>query len=108
MERSSVYVHLNFLTSLREIGGRRLLLQNMTSSQTKAVCEVVKRLVDVTINPLRRDVHALERKRTALRTLASDRVSVSRKKAIMRRNHSLIPIILRERYVIVTIADELE
>ena len=106
MNRSRVFTNLNFLASLREVRGRRQLLQNMTSAQTKAVCEVAKRIVDGTINPLRRDAQTFDRKRTVLRTLASDRVNVARKKQVLKRHTTLLHVLLHERYVVLTIIDE--
>jgi len=102
-----VYRHLNFLTSLRDAGQRRQLLMNMTSSQTKTLCEIAKRIADGTITILRRDAETFARKRLVLRTLASERVGVSRKKEVLKRHHTLLPILLRERYIIETIIDEI-
>ena len=79
----------------------------MTSAQTEAVCEVAKRVVDGTINPLRRDIRVFGRKRLALSTLASDRVTLTRKKETLRRHRRLLPVLLRERYVIRTIIEEI-
>lgn len=107
MENSRVYRHLNFLASLRETRGRRQLLQNMTSAQTKAVAEVAKRIADGTINPMRRDVATIERKRLAIRTLASTRESLARKKQVLKKHHALLTVLLRERYVIRTVVEEI-
>ena len=107
MAQSLVYRHLNFLTSLRDVGQRRQLLMNMTSFQTKALCEIAKRIADGTITILRRDAESFARKRLVLRTLASKRVGVSRKKETLKKNSSLIPLLVRERYIIGSIIDEI-
>jgi len=106
MDRSSVYRQFNFLIALRDIQNRAQLLRNATSAQTKALCQIVKRIVDGTINPLRRDVGTFTRKRLVLRTLTSSRVSVSRKKALLQRHGSLVATIVREVYLIRVIMDE--
>ena len=107
MDRSGVYVHFNFLTALRQANRRSQLLRNMTSSQTKALCAIARRIADGTINPLRRDVQSFARKRLVLRSLASDRVSTARKKTILRRHESLVATMVREIYLIRAIMDEL-
>jgi len=66
MEQSLVYRHLNFLTSLCVVGQRRQLLMNITLSQTKALCEIAKRVADGTINILRREAETFARKRLVL------------------------------------------
>ena len=93
MEHSTVFVNLHYLKSLREARGRPQLLQNTTSVQTQAVCEVAKRVVDGTINPLRRDVRVFSRKRLVLITLSSDRVSVVRKKEVIKNHPTLLPVV---------------
>lgn len=108
MNHSRVYQNLNFLLHLKEaaVSARKNLLSNMISGQVEAIAEVATRVVNGVINPLRRDVQLFERKRLLLRTLASNRVSSSRKKALLRRHHSIVPVLLRIRYVISTILDE--
>ena len=106
MDHSRVYLQFNFLISLREARGRRQRLSNMTSAQTKALCQIAKRIADGTINPLRRDVGIFDRKRLVLRTLASGQVSVSRKKTLLQRHGSLVATMVREVYLIRVIMDE--
>ena len=78
----------------------------MNSNQMKALAEVAKRVINGTISPMRRDLQTFEQKRLLLRSLASSRVSFDRKKALLRRHHSLVPILLRTVYLIQTILDE--
>jgi hypothetical protein len=73
---------------------------NMTGSQMNAIAQVAARLVNGTINPLKRDVQLLERRRHLLRSLASENVSLTRKKSLLRRHHSLVPILLRPQYLL--------
>ena len=108
MNRSSVYVHLNYLISLRDTRGRRQLIRNMTSGQTRAIAEIAKCITNASIQILRRDVRTFESKRLFLRTLASDSVTWARKKSLLLTHHTLLPVLLREVYVIQTIGYELQ
>ena len=107
MEHSMVYLNLNYLASIRNAMSRRQLLRNITANQMKAVCEVAKRIVNGTINPLRRDVRLFNRLRLVLRSLASDTVTFATKKGVLRRYRTLLPVLLREMYIIQTIMDEI-
>ena len=107
MDRSRVYLCYNYLSALRVVQNRRQLLRHITSSQVHALAEIAKRLTDGTITALRRDVLHLRRKRLVLRTLASNRVSLSRKKALSQRHSSLVATMVREVYMIRTIMAEL-
>ena len=78
----------------------------MTSSQKEAVAEIARRVVNGVINIMRRDVQLFRRKRLVLETLASRTVSSARKKALIRRHHSLVPVLIRTLYLIRTILDE--
>ena len=81
-------------------------VQNITSGQLLAIGGVAKRITNGHINPLRRDVQLFERRRLVLRTLASPRVSIDRKKRLVQRYHSLVPSVLKSVYLIQTIEDE--
>lgn len=107
MDYLKVYLSFNYLTSLRAKRGRRQLLHNITSAQIKAINEVAKRITDGTINPMRRDVAVFERKQLVLRSLASKQVTVARKRVILQRHYTMLPIMLRTIYMIVTIVDEI-
>ena len=108
MNHSRVYGKINSLLQLQgaTISNRKNLLINMTLSQMKAIAEVAKRVINGTINPMRRDIQMFERRRLLLRSLASSRVSLDRKKALLKRHHSLVPILLRTVYLIQTILHE--
>ena len=58
----------------------KTMLQNVTRLQMSSIREVVKRLINGTINPLRRDALLFERRRLLLRTLASHTVSLGERK----------------------------
>lgn len=109
MNSSKVYIKLNFLLHLKDaaVSVRKTLLSNMTSSQMDAIVEVAKRVTDGTVHPARRDVRLFERKQILLRSLASDHVSFSRKKTLLRRHHSLVPVLLRTVYLMITVLDEI-
>ena len=108
MENSQVYRSLHYLITVRYAASsdRKRLLQNITNEQLFAVGEVAKRLMNGHINPLRRDTHLFQSRRLMLRTLSSPRVSVERKKQLIRRYHSVIPSMLKNIYLIQTIVDE--
>lgn len=110
MNHSKVYQNLNFLLQLKDaaVPVRKNLLSNMTSGQVEAIAEVTIRVVNGVINPIRRDVQLFERKRLLLRSVASNRVSTLRKKTMLRRHHSIIPALLRTRYLIRTILNEVQ
>lgn len=109
MNQSHVYLRLNFLLQLKDasVPTRKNIISNMTSSQMKAIAQVAIRLINGTINPARRDVQLLERRRLLLRLLASDSVSVRRKKSLLKRHHSVVPVLLRPSYLFDTILDEI-
>ena len=85
---------------------RKTMLQNITQDQLLAIGEVAKRINNGHINPLRRDAQLFERRRLMLRTLASTRVSIDRKKQLVQRYHFLVPSVLKSVYLIQTIVDE--
>lgn len=109
MEHSKVFRSIRYLATLRDAlpVDRRTLLRNITRLQMSSIREVAKRLTNGTINPLRRDARLFERRRLALRTLGSNRVSFQRKKALVNRHSSFIPSMLRSVYLIQTIVDEI-
>ena len=108
MEHSQVYRSIHYLIEVRNATptDRKRLLQNITTDQVLAMREVAKRLTNGRINPLRRDARLFQSRRLMLRTLASPRVSVERKKLLIRRYHSVIPSMLKKVYLIQTIVDE--
>lgn len=105
---SKVYTKLNFLLQLQSetIVLRKQLLSNMSDEQLEAIVEVVSRHVNGVINPMRRDIQLFQRKDLLLKTVASRLVSLARKKRLLRRHHSIIPIILRTVYLVKAILDE--
>lgn len=108
MEHSQVYQSIRYLAAVRNATttDRNTLLQNITRDQLLAIGEVAKRLINGHINPLRRNAQLFERRRLMLRTLASPRVSVERKKRLVNRCHSVVPSMLKVVYLIQTIVDE--
>ena len=108
MEHSQVYRSIHYLMEVRNATptDRKRLLQNTTTDQVLAMREAAKRLTNGHINPLRRDAGLFQSRRLMLRTLASPRVSVERKKRLIRRYHSVIPSMLKSVYLIQTIVDE--
>jgi len=108
MEHSKVYGRIHFLLYLKDesVSGRKIALTNITSGQVEAISVVAERVVNSVVSPMRRDVPLFRRKRTILRTLSSKDVSFTRKKALLRHNHSLIPVLLRTPYLIQVILDE--
>ena len=108
MEHSQVYWSIHYLIEVNNATptDRKRLLQNITTDQVLAMREVAKRLTNGHINPLRRDTRLFQSRRLMLRTLASPRVSVERKKRLIRRYHSVIPSMLKSVYLIQTIVDE--
>jgi hypothetical protein len=109
MNQSQVYRKLNFLLQLKDatVSARKNMITNMTGGQVKAIAQVAKRLVNGTINPPRRDVHLLERRRNLLRSLASENVSLTRKKSLLLRCYSFVFVLLRPSYLVDTIMDEI-
>ena len=58
----------------------KTMLRNITRHRILAIGHVETRLINGTINPIRRDVQLVERNRVILRALSSHRVSFDRKK----------------------------
>lgn len=110
MERSEVYPSIHYMTTLRDASDtdRKRMLQNVNVRQLTAIGQVAKRLINGTINPLRRDVRVLERRRMMLKAMASARVSADRKKSLVKRYHSVIPVMLNSVYLIQTVLDEVK
>ena len=109
MEHSRVYLRLHFLLYLKDtsVEERQTALMNITPGQLKAIGEVVSRVLQGVMSLMRRDVQLFQRKRTVLRTVVSPNVTFARKKALLRRHHSLIPRLLRAPYLIQTILHEI-
>ena len=105
MEDSQVYRSIHYLieVNIATPTDRKRLLQNITTDQVLAMREVAKRLTNGHINPLRRDARLFQSRRLMLRTLPSPRVSVERKKRLIRQYHS---VIMKSVYLIQTILDE--
>ena len=108
MEHSQVYQSIHYLAAARNAAPtrRKTMLQNITRDELLAIGEVAKRLINGHINPPRRDAQLFERRRLMLRTLASPRVSVERKKRLVNRCHFVVPPMLKVVYLIQTIIDE--
>ena len=108
MDHSQVYRYIQYLIEVNNATptDRKRLLQNITTDQVLAMREVAKRLTNGHINPLRRGARLFQSRRLMLRTLASPRVSVERKKWLILRYNSVIPSMLRSVYLIQTIVDE--
>ena len=108
MEHSRVYRRLQFLLYLKDasVQDRKIALMNITRSQLEAINEVASRVIHGVVSPMRRDVQTFRHKRTVLRALVSQHVAFSRKKALLRRHHSLLPRLLRPLYLIQTIVHE--
>ena len=108
MEHSHVYQSIHYLAAVRNATptDRKTLVQNITRDQLLAIEEVAKRLINGHINPPRRDAQLFERRRLMLRTLASPRASVERKKRLVNRRHSVVPSMLKVVYLIQIIVDE--
>ena len=109
MNLSTVYPYRHFLLRLVEASAsnRKTMLRNLLSGQIKAISTVAKRLNNGTVNPVRRDVQTLERKRLLMRSLASSNVSTGRKKSMLVRHQSIITVLLRPVHLIETILDEI-
>lgn len=108
MEYSRVYARIHFLLCLKDasVADRRAMLTNLTRAQLQSLVEIIIRVVNGVISPMRRDAPLFERKRQLFRTFTSARVSFTRKKALLKRNHSLLPRLLRVPYLIQVILDE--
>ena len=110
MEHSKVFRSIHYLTALGDATptDRKTMLQNATRLQMSAIREVAKRIINGTINPLRRDARLFDRKILMLRTLASHTVSFQRRKALVNRHSSYLPSMLRSVYLIQSILDEIQ
>ena len=109
MERSQVYPLINYLVILREttLTGRKTMLCNITRRQLRAISVVATSLLSGRINPLKRDSTFLKRSKGILETLSSRRISFERKKRLLNRHHSLIPVMLKTIYLIKTIVGDM-
>lgn len=102
MERSVVWLRIYFLRALRD-GDRttRLyMIDAMNREQMNAMTRVVKFLLNGRIHVMGRDALVFARFDTMMRGLVSRRVSLDRKKTSLKRHLSLLPRLLRGRYLI--------
>ena len=108
MDHSKVYQRIHFLLYLKDapVTERQMMITNITPGQLDAIIEVIVRIVNGIVSPLRRDVQLFHRRQRLFRTITSSRVSFTRKKALLRRHHSIVPIILRTPYLIQVILHE--
>ena len=83
------------------------MLYNITRCQLRAIACVATRLCNGRIYPVRRDVSLLERSKAMLRSLSCPRIGFERKKRLLKRHISKIPVILNTVYLIKTIVDEM-
>ena len=109
MKPSRVYPLIHYLVTLRETTpeGRKTMLYNITRRQLRAIACVATRLCNGHINPLRRDASLLLRSKAMLRSLSCPRIGFERKKRLLKRHVSKIPVILKTVYLIKTIVDEM-
>ena len=109
MKSSRVYPLIHYLGTLRETTpeGRKTMLYNISRRQLRAIACVSTRLCNGRINPLRRDAPLLERSKAMLRNLSCPRIGFERKKRLLKRHVSKIPVILKTVYLIKTIVDEM-
>ena len=104
-----LYPLINYLVILRErtLTGRKTMLCNITRRQLRAISVVATSLLSGRINPLKRDSTFLKRSKGILETLSSRRISFERKKRLLNRHHSLIPVMLKTIYLIKTIVGDM-
>ena len=104
-----MYPLINYLVTLREttLTGRKTMLCNITQCQLRVIAVVATSLLSGRINPLRRDSTCLKRSKGILETLSSQRISFERKKCLLNRHHSLIPVMLKTIYLIKTIVGDI-
>lgn len=109
MEHSKVFTRIHFLLHLKDapVLERKTMLTNITPGQLEALGEVAVRAENGVLNIMRRDVQTFNNKQTLLRTLGSQNIAFRRKKALIRRHHSVIPRLLRTWYLIQVIQDEI-
>ena len=81
------------------------MLCNITRRQLRAISVVAT--TSGRINPLKRDSTFLKRSKGILETLSSRRISFERKKRLLNRHHSLIPVMLKTIYLIKTIVGDI-
>lgn len=104
-----MYPKINFLDVLKtaDRDKRLSMLRNISPSQISAIARVAKCVASGKINPQRKDVRVLRRNRHVIRSVASDSENFIRKKSLIKRHHSIVPVLLRTIYVIQTILDEI-
>ena len=109
MDNSRVYVRIHFLLYLRDapIPERRMALTNIVPGQVDTFGVIAERMINGVVSLSRRDAAIIERHRRTLQRLASPTVSFRRKKDLLIRRYSLVPVLLRTPYLIQIIFDEL-
>lgn len=102
MAQSQVYLRIHYLLNLEKasIPERKTMLTNITQGQLGAILIVIDRVLHGIISPMRRDALVFQHHWHLFRTLTSTRVTFARKKALLRRHHTLIPRLLRVSYLI--------
>ncbi len=103
-----VYPKINFLDVLKtaDRDKRLSMLRNISPSQISAIARVAKCVASGKINP-QKNVRVLRRNRHVIRSVPSDSDNFIRKKSLIKRHHSIVPVLLRTIYVIQTILDEI-
>ena len=97
---------IEYLVTLRAATpeDRKTILRNITRHQRLTIEHVAMGLINGSINPLRRDVKLLERKKgKATSVICSQN---QKKKQLVNRHHSVIPTLLKRVYLIQTIVKE--
>ena len=102
MDQSPVYRHFEYLRDLglTEPRERQTILRHANRDRLLAILEVNRAICNGAIVLLERDYRVFRRKRRVLRQLVSPSISLTRKKAILLRQHALLPRLLRDFYLI--------
>ena len=109
MERSRIYSRIYFLLALGRATSRdrRLMIESITAGQMECLQIIAKQIVNGQMPILDRDSDYFNRYARLLRTLKSGWVSFVRKKRLLLLNHTLVPRLLRERYLRHAIRNEI-
>ena len=109
MNQSRLYIRRHFLLNLgRSLGRTRLeIVNNINTEQMDCLTIIAKQFTTGQLRILRRDIRTFSRYSKMLKTLASMRISLNRKKKVLKQRHTLLTRMLRRVYLRNAILNEI-
>ena len=109
MDQSRIYRRIHFLRELGNAGGRQRknMIRNITEAEMEAISLIARYIVNGSIVLLQRDYNIFRRNRDVFRQLMNPIISLTRRKNNLLTHHHLLPKLLREYYIDLSIIMEI-